>query len=116
VSSIKFMTPPFQVGGCDPSIPCGGVDPYNQLPHPIEMVKKATQIGRDLLALVATVPIIAAMLGEQKERQRGEAGAGAAAGIVPARAIGSPRAGRANRESRVVTTAPGARFSHEPAV
>jgi hypothetical protein len=116
MSSIRFMTPPFQVGGSEPSIPCGGVDPYNQLPHPIEMVKKATQIGRGLLALVATVPTIAAMIGEQKERQRGEAGTGAAARTVPFRAIGSPRAGWANRDSRVVNTAPDAPFSNEPAV
>jgi hypothetical protein len=70
-----------------------------------------------LFALVlATVPIIVAMTCEQKERHRGEAGARAAARTVPARAIDFPPAGRASRDSRVVTTAPAARLSNKPAV
>jgi hypothetical protein len=48
MSSIKFIMPSPQLDGTGsdgsgPSIPFGGFDPYNQLPHPVEMVKK---IGR----------------------------------------------------------------------
>jgi hypothetical protein len=40
MSSIRFMTPIPVNEGCGSSVGPGAVDPYNQLPHPIEMLKK----------------------------------------------------------------------------
>jgi hypothetical protein len=53
MSSLRFIIPPVQSDGTGPdgsvpSIPIGGVDPYNQLPHPIEMVKKLGRTAQSL--------------------------------------------------------------------
>jgi hypothetical protein len=66
MSSIRFMMPSVPSDGTGPdssvpSIPFGGVDPYNQLPHPVEMVKKAGAFAQRLARSMrpsrpATVP------------------------------------------------------------
>jgi hypothetical protein len=60
MSSIRFMTPSVQShgtgpDGCVPPIPFGGVDPYNQLPHPVEMIKKAGAIAHRLAMSVLSM-------------------------------------------------------------
>jgi hypothetical protein len=53
MSSIRFIMPSVRSEGIGLdnsglSVPVGSVDPYNQLPHPVEMIKKAGAVGRRL--------------------------------------------------------------------
>jgi hypothetical protein len=53
MSSIRFIMPSVQseaseLDNSGRSIPFGGVDPYNQLPHPVEMIKKAGAVAQRL--------------------------------------------------------------------
>ena len=75
-------------------------------------------ISFPLMALglaIATVPIIVAMIGEQKERNRGQAGAATTIRTAPARSAAVPGTGPAHREKLAVTAGPDARFADEPA-
>jgi hypothetical protein len=54
MSSIRFITISVQSEGTGQdssglSMPFGGVDPYNQLPHPVEMVKKVCRAAQRLM-------------------------------------------------------------------
>jgi hypothetical protein len=57
MSSIRFIMPSIHSDGIGldssaQSAPFGGVDPYNQLPHPVEMIKKAGAIAQRLARLM----------------------------------------------------------------